>query len=210
MGAAHLVAAGIMSAERARVSVLLYPGCIVFEIAAVLELLARSCELRCFTPDAQPHAASNGTRLLADGSYADAVVYEARCVIVPGGNPDAIIEPGSANACLIAAHRRGALLAGICAGSLVIARAGLLKGRRATHNYTLEHTSADVVACTAPIFDGIVFERADVVVDAPFITAQHWAHVPFAAAVAQQLGVMSPAEAAQYLQRQRFSYGAPA
>ena len=85
----------------------------------------------------------------------------------------------------------------------MIARAGLLKGRRATHNYTAEHAGPEVVACAAPIYDGIVFQRADVVVDAPFITAQHWAHVPFAAAVARSLGLLSEAEAAQYLQRQR-------
>jgi putative intracellular protease/amidase len=210
VGATDFVAAATMNAVRPRVAVLLYPGCIFFEIAAAVELLARSCELAYCTPDGSAHAASNGARIAADGSYADAVATEARCVVVPGGNPDAIIDPGTANACLIAAHRRGAWLTGICAGSLVIARAGLLKGRRATHNYTAEHATPDVVACVAPIYDGIVFERADVVVDAPFITAQHWAHVPFAAAVARSLGVLSPDEAARYLQRQRFAYGAPA
>ena len=66
-------------------------------------------------------------------------------------------------------------MAGICAGALVLARAGLLRGRRATHGYTAEHATAEVVACTAPIFEGIRFERADVVVDPPFITAQYWA-----------------------------------
>jgi putative intracellular protease/amidase len=197
-----------MNAQRPRVVVLLYPGCIFFEIAAAVELLARSCDLAYFTPDGALHAASNGARIAADGSYADAAAVDARCVLVPGGDPNSIIDAGSANACLRAAHGRGALLAGICAGSLVIARAGLLRGRRATHNYTLEHTTADVVACTAPIYDGILFERADVVVDPPCITAQHWAPAPFATAVAQQLGVMSAAEAAQYLQRQRFSHGA--
>jgi putative intracellular protease/amidase len=187
--------------------VLLYPGCIFFEIAAAVELLARRCEIAYFTPDGTTHAASNGARIAADGSYADAAATDARCVIVPGGNPDAIIDPGTANACLIAAHRRGAWLAGICAGSLVIARAGLLRGRRATHNYTAEHATADVVACAAPIYDGIVFERADLVVDAPFITAQHWAPVPFAAALAQAAGVLSADEAMHYVRRQRFSYG---
>jgi putative intracellular protease/amidase len=197
-------------AARPRVAVLMYPGCIFFEIAAVVELLAAHCELGYYTPDGTVHAASNGTRIAVDGPYADAAAADLRCVIVPGGDPDSIIDAGRANACLVAAHARGAWLAGICAGSLVIARAGLLKGRRATHNYTAEHAAPEVVACTAPIYDGIVFERADLVVDAPFITAQHWARAPFAAAVAQALGVMSAAEAAHYLQQQAFSYGAPA
>jgi hypothetical protein len=122
------------------VSVLLYPGCIFFEIAAAVELLATRCEIRYFTPDGATHAASNGARIAADGPYADAAAVEARCVIVPGGDPEAIIEPGTANACWIAAHRRGAWIAGT---------------------------------------------------------------------VAQALGVLSPDEAAQYRQRQRFSYGTP-
>jgi hypothetical protein len=56
----------------------------------------------------------------------------------------------------------------------------------------------------APSHHGIVFERADLVIDLPFITAQHWAHGVFA--VAQALGVLPPAEAADRLRRQRFSH----
>jgi hypothetical protein len=100
VGATDWLAADAMNTVRPRVTVLLYPGCIFFAIAAAVELLARSCELAYCTPDGTAHAASNGAR--------------------------------------------------------------------------------------------------------------HWAHVPFAAAVACSLGVLSPDEAARYLQRQRFTYGAPA
>lgn len=194
-------------AMRRRVAVLLYPGCIFLEIAPLLEVLASECELSFFTPDGAVHDASNGTRLIANGAFAQACDAPLDCVVIPGGNPDSIIDAGSANHCLASACERGALLAGICAGALVIARAGLLRGRRATHNYTAEHTTAEVLACTDPIFEGIVFERADIVVDQPFITAQHWAKTKFAAAVATALGVFSPEQAERYLRRERYSYG---
>jgi transcriptional regulator GlxA family with amidase domain len=192
--------------RRRRVVVLLYPGCIFLEIAPVLELLAPFCDIGFFTPDGTVHDASNGARILPSGPYADAAAAQADCVVVPGGDPDSIIEPGHANECLTAAHRRGALLAGICAGGLVLARAGLLRGRRVTHNYTAEHASPEVLACTAPIWDGSVFERADIVIDRPFITAQFWARAKFAAAVAQELGLLSAEQAGQYVAKQSFSY----
>ncbi|GLR12158.1 hypothetical protein GCM10007907_09480 [Chitinimonas prasina] len=192
---------------RRSVTVLLYPGCIFLEIAPLLEVLAPKCDISFFTPDGAVHDASNGTRVVADGSFAQAKDFPVDCVVIPGGNPDSIIEPGSANSCIAAAYDRGAVLAGICAGVLVIARSGLLHGKRATHSYTVEHTTAEVLACTDPIFDGVAFERADIVVDEPFITAQHWARVKFAATVAVSLGVFSREQAEQYIQTQRYSYG---
>lgn len=198
------VSLGRMS--RPRATILLYPGCIFLEIAAAAEILAEHCELGYFTPIGEVHEASNGLRIMATGSYADAAERAAACVVVPGGNPDSIIEPGSASECLRAAHRGGAVMAGICAGALVLARAGLLRGRRATHGYTAEHATAEVVACTAPIFEGIRFERADVVVDPPFITAQYWAAGKFAAAIAEAIGVFSAKDVAAYLHRYGRSY----
>ena len=82
-------------------------------------------------------------------------------------------------------------MAGICAGNLVLASAGLLKGMRATHNYTPEYAPSEKVAATAAYWEGILFERADLVEDGKRITAQHWAHEKFAAAVARQLGIVS-------------------
>ncbi|MEH6462218.1 DJ-1/PfpI family protein [Chitinimonas sp. JJ19] len=197
------VASNVM---RRRVTVLLYPGSIFLEIAPLLEVLAPECDISFFTPDGTIHDASNGTRVVVNGSFAQAMDTPADCVVVPGGNPDSIIELGSANPCIAAAYGRGAVLAGICAGVLVIARSGLLHGKRATHNYTAEHTTAEVLACTDSILEGIVFERADIVVDQPFITAQHWAREKFAVTVAVSLGVFSPEQAEQFVQRQRYSY----
>lgn len=180
-------------------AVLLYPGCIFFEIALAVELLAESHDVRYFTPYGEHHIASNGAVLVPHGSYSSLAASSVACVLVPGGNPDSIVTGGLATECLAAARERGAIMAGICAGNLVLASAGVLRGRRATHNYTVEYAPPEIVALTTPLWEDMMFERADVVVDDGVITAQPWAYVEFAATVAQELGILSASKVNQYI-----------
>lgn len=191
---------------RRKVAVLLYPGCILFEVGLATELLAKSFDVHFFTPDGLQHPGSNGSTVQAFGSYADLEQSEAACVLIPGGDPGSIILQSAATRCLQAASKRGAVIAGICAGNLVLASAGLLRGVRATHNYTLEHATPEAVQLAEPFWQGSIFERSDVVVDDQFITAQPWAYVKFAAAVARNLRVFSLAESDAFLAYHRKSY----
>ena len=179
---------------RGRVAVLLYPGCTYFEVEAAVNVLSQHREVLHFTPSGSALADSTGKIFDAQGSYADLERSEVDCVLVPGGDPGSIIPQQQATAALRRAANQGAVMAGICAGNLVLASAGLLKGLRATHNYTPEYAPPVDVAATAPYWDGILFERADLVEDVNRITAQHWAHEKFAAAVARQLGIANHGE----------------
>jgi putative intracellular protease/amidase len=179
------------------VAVLLYPGCVFFEIALVAETLAEHVPVRYYTPDGRLHVASNGAHIQPAGDFGALVDAAVAAVLIPGGDPRSVLLPEPiATALLQAQAARGALLAGICAGSLVLASAGLLVGRRGTHNYTAEHAPQDKVAATAKFWEGMQFERANLVHDGPFITAQPWAYRQFAAAVAKHLGVLTPQAAA--------------
>ena len=170
-----------------KVAVLLYPGCVYFEIAQAVTLLSKHFDVLHFTPDGSAHAEAGGSMIEAQGSYGDLEQISVDCLLVPGGDPGSIISENKAKLALQIAAQSGALIAGICAGNLVLASAGLLKGVRATHNYTPEYAPLEKVKATAPFWEGMVFERADLVEDANIITAQYWAHEEFAALLAKRL-----------------------
>jgi putative intracellular protease/amidase/quercetin dioxygenase-like cupin family protein len=175
---------------RPRVAVLLYPGCIFFEIARATEQLAPHAEIGWFTPDGAPHAASNGATLQARGDYAALAAWAPAAVLVPGGHPDSILRPiDRAAAALQAAAAGGALLAGICAGNLVLASAGLLRGRRGTPNDGTAQAPPEVVAATRAFWDGMQVVDAELVVDSRVITAPAQAWQAYADAVATALGL---------------------
>lgn len=178
------------------VAVLLYPGCIFFEIALATEILAQKFEVLYYTPDGESHRASNAATIAAEGSFAELQMAVPEAVIVPGGDPGSILHPVNiARMPLQAVASRGALLAGICAGCLVLAASGLLCDHRGTHNYTEEHAAIENVRAMALHWKGMIYERADVVQDRRRITAQPWAYRQFAAAIALELGALTAAQA---------------
>jgi transcriptional regulator GlxA family with amidase domain len=181
------------------VAVLLYPGCIFFEIALATEILAPKFEVLYYTPDGNSHRASNAASIAAEGSFAALQLTFPEAVIVPGGDPGSILHPVNiARMPLQAIASRGALLAGICAGCLVLAASGLLYDHRGTHNYTEEHAAVEDVRAMAVHWKGMIYERADLVQDRRRITAQPWAYRQFAAAIALELGALTKAQAEEF------------
>lgn len=63
------------------------------------------------------------------------VLAEAQTIIVPSWRDPAERPPQELLDALLAAHRRGALIVGLCLGAYVLAAAGLLDGRRATTHW---------------------------------------------------------------------------
>jgi len=192
-----------------QVAVLLYPGCIFFEIALATETLAKHLPVRYYTPDGQPHQGSNGSTISSAGDLSALKSASTRAVLVPGGDPRALLLPTAiATEALQAQAGAGAVVAGICAGNLVMASAGLLQGRRGTHNYTAEYAPPDKVTATHAFWTGMHFIRANLVQDGNIITAQAWAYRQYTAAVGRALRVLSEDEAANlesYIARRTYS-----
>lgn len=193
---------------RPEIAVLLYPGCVFFEIALAAETLARNFAVRYYTADGKPHEASNAALVASAGDYQALAEAVPLGVLIPGGDPRRILLPENlARHALQVSANRGALLAGICAGNLVLAASGLLRGRRGTHNYTLEHAVPENVHATAHFWEGMAFERANLVQDGRLITAQPWAYREYAATVARELGALTASEAMdleQYITRRHY------
>ncbi|WSQ07014.1 helix-turn-helix domain-containing protein [Streptomyces sp. NBC_01231] len=74
-----------------------------------------------------------GYPMLVDAGLA--ALREADTVVVPGWQPPGTPVPPKVTEALRAAHRRGARIVAICTGAFVLARAGLLDGRRATTHW---------------------------------------------------------------------------
>lgn len=79
-----------MSSE---VAVLLYPGCIFFEVALATETLAAHLPVRFYTPQGQALPLSNGLLVQPAGAFADLNRKIATAVLIPGGDPESVLAP---------------------------------------------------------------------------------------------------------------------
>lgn len=114
--------------------------------------------------DAETVTASHGLRVEPDGPLADA---DPDLLVVAGGGWNARSDAGAwAEAergdlpdAVAAAHERGATVAGVCTGGMLLARAGVLDGRPAvTHGGALD----DLRATDAEVVDARVVDDGDV------------------------------------------------
>lgn len=177
------------------VLLLAYPGCIMFEVALVAELLHATPGIELATPSGDP-VDSHGLRYHAALTHEAASHRPWDAVVVPGGDPEVLMGDALVHALLGRAHAQGAVVAGICAGALVLADAGLLRGRRATHNYTRECAPEEVVSFAAPYFEGLVYVEDAWALEERVLTAKPEAWVEFGVMLAHQLGVLQEPDAA--------------
>ena len=137
-------------------------------------------------------ALDHGSLIAAAGSLDALRSTPFAAVLVPAGDPSSIRVPENVAAKPLQHQASaGALIAGICAGKLVIAASGLPRGRCGTHNDTAELASPEQVAATERYWAGMTFIRADLVHDGQVITCQPWAYRKFAALVGRELGALS-------------------
>ena len=142
------------------------------------------------TPDGDRFRDRSGVTVDADLAYDEVEPDAVGCLLVPGGNPDTIAENGHAKRIVREIVGRGGVVAGVCAGVVVLGLAGVLRGRRVAHNYTARDVPAEVRRRTDPLWDGAVFEPSGLAVDGGvLITARPERHEGFAEAVAAACGV---------------------
>ncbi len=189
--------------------VLLYAGCTIAEVIEVATRLSDGdVETQFVSVGGADVIDQSGLIMVPDRAIDEIDRSAVRCVVVPGGDPEEIMGDQSVRALLGSVAENGGVVAGICAGVLVLADAGLLNGRHITHNYRAPWASEDVEAFVGPLLEGANVEPTvgDVaVVDhapngATIITALPNAMIEFTTAVGQAVGLFGD-EAAELLER---------
>lgn len=152
-----------------RLGLLLIPGFALMGYAALVEAFRGANALSGeplyqwihVSPDGAAVEASNGARIMADARVGERIDCDMLFVFA-GGDPRFFADPATLGWLRLLA-REGCRIAGISGGPYVMARAGLLAGRRATIHW--EHRPA-----LREDFPGIVIESGLYVIDGPIIT----------------------------------------
>ncbi|MEM9133579.1 MAG: DJ-1/PfpI family protein [Actinomycetota bacterium] len=189
------------SSQSPHAGVLLYSGCTIAEVIELVTRLA-DAQIRVVFAGAGSEVITDrsGLQLRPDASVEDLDSAALDVVIVPGGDPEAIIGDPRVARLLSSVANSGGLIAGICAGVLVMGSAGLLRGRSITHNYRAPWAPPEISAVVERFWEDAQVEpdpSVGVVVDGQVITALPNATIEFAMTVCRRLGVYGTDRAAQ-------------
>lgn len=172
------------------VVVILYPGCIFFEMALVIELLAEKYQIVFATPDGSDHDASNGSLVRANTSYLNIDLTNCRAILIPGGDPELIKDNKIIFDVIQSANDKELWLAAICAGPLVLAKASVLRGKKIAHGYNSKQ-----LEFLQSYFDGVQITEEKFICDGNIITAKPDAYIDFAVEIACRLSVVEASKA---------------
>lgn len=174
--------------------IVLYPGCIAFEVLLVCELLSKKFSIQVATPDGTSHVSNSGLVYQADYSFHQLDLSKFRhqfnCVVIPGGDTYEVFEDQLLLELIRTACREELLVAAICAGPLLLAKAGVLEGRKFTHGFGELHKDF-----LAPFWSGATFTDDAVTVDRRVITAKPEAFIEFAVQIALTTGALENSRA---------------
>jgi putative intracellular protease/amidase len=120
-----------------QIAILIFDRLAALDAVGPYEVLSRlpGAELTFVAQEPGPKRTDTGRlALLADASLAE--VAHPDLVLVPGGpGQAALMEDGPVHEWLRAAHETSTWTTSVCTGSLILAAAGLLAGRKATSNW---------------------------------------------------------------------------
>ncbi len=155
---------------RLRVAAVLFPDFEMLDLYGPLEMLSffpDDFEIVSVARSSAPIKASGGPSTVADKSFDDAERYDI--LLVPGGRGTRTAQNEEPLLSWLATQAETATyVASVCTGSLLLAKAGVLKNRRATTNklafdWVVEHTTGVHWQPTARwVQDGIVFTSSGV------------------------------------------------
>jgi putative intracellular protease/amidase len=178
--------------SRNRTLVVLYPGCIAYEVMLACEILNAKLPVDVITPNGEDHHSSNGMVIRATAAYGGVDMCRYEVVLVPGGDTYDVLENVQLMRLLQALDAQGAILGAICAGPILLGKAGVLRGRRFTHG--MGELFPELLA---PLWQTGQYVDDPVVIDGQLITAKPHAHIDFGVELARLARAIVAEDAAQ-------------
>jgi putative intracellular protease/amidase len=149
------------------IAILLFDRLTALDAVGPYEVLSRlpGATVTFVAEEAGPKRTDTGQlALTADASLAELVHPEV--VVVPGGpGREALMNDGSVHDWLRTAHETSTWTTSVCTGSLILAAAGLLKGKRATSHWLALEELRGLGVDAVPervVFDGKIVTAAGV------------------------------------------------
>jgi putative intracellular protease/amidase/ADP-ribose pyrophosphatase YjhB (NUDIX family) len=164
----------------------LYQGCISYEIALAAELLSKNFNIINVSPDGKDVVESSGLPLKTQASYSQISLEKCKAILVPGGDPKSIVSNTEIERILRSAHENKILIAAICAGPSILAKAGILVGRSIAHGYGPEQ-----LEFLKDYFKGAKLTDERFIADGNILTAKPEAHIDFSVEIACRLGCVN-------------------
>ena len=183
-----------------KILLLLYPACISFETMLAVEVLGQAFPVEVVTTNNEVHTDASGLKLEPHLTFAELQLDDYAALLVPGGNPDGIVGDARVQQLVCETHTKGIVIGGICAGVVVLADSGILRGQTITHNYTEKYAPKEVVEFTLRFWESTEYVDTLCVESGGIVTAMPNGYIDFATTLAQKLGVYS-AEQAERMNR---------
>ena len=165
-----------------QVGLLLFPGFSEFEVTVALSLIPLAThEVLTLALDEKTVKSEAGLLCRPHQKLGDTEPADLEVLIIPGGDMGHLKDAEPLFAFVKELHKQEKLLAAICSGPYVLARAGILKDR--PYTVTLAREQRNFLNC----FDEENFRYEPVVTDENVLTAQGHAFVAFGLAVGKYL-----------------------
>ena len=168
-----------------KVGVLVYDTCVQFEVVLAAFFVQQRGEIATYGLEMRDFRSAEGFNLRPDGLLSELDPDEVDAFIVPGGEPEQIMDDPVLTAKLRELGSRGKLVAAICAGPIHLSRAGLLDGKKFTSSVYHER-SGDFTSGT--------YVDDDLVQDGNIVTAWPNAYVDLALVLANRLDLFTSEE----------------